>query len=82
MWYVYILRCEDDTLYTGVTTDVLRRFEAHRRGEGAKYTRAHKAAEVVYTAPFTTKSAACKREAEIKSWPRSKKFAMVGGIAE
>lgn len=77
MWYVYIIRCEDDTLYTGVTTDVARRFAEHRSGEGARYTRSHKAVELVYHEPCYSRSVACKRETEIKSWPRSKKLALI-----
>lgn len=77
MWYVYIIRCADDTLYTGVTTDVARRFEEHRTGVGAKYTRTHKAVELVYQEECVSRAAACKREAEIKSWPRSKKCALI-----
>ena len=48
-WIVYILRCKDDTLYTGITDDLARRMAAHNSGKGAKYTRGRGPVEVVYT---------------------------------
>lgn len=76
-WFVYILECEDTTLYTGIATDVERRFEEHLKGEGAKYTRAHKAKKLLYTEKHVTRGEAGKREVEIKSWPRSKKLELI-----
>jgi putative endonuclease len=77
MWYVYILRCNNDTLYTGVTTDLKRRFREHQAGEGAQYTRAFGAKELVYSEQHETRSAAQKREAEIKGWSREQKLTLI-----
>ena len=74
MYFVYVLECEDGTLYTGVTTDLARRFKEHQSGTGAKYTRARGAAKVLYSEKKRTRSSAQKREAEIKSWSRKKKL--------
>ena len=65
-WFVYILRCGDGTLYTGVTDDVQRRLAAHRAGKGAKYTRGRGPLELVYTQEQPDKSAALRREFQIK----------------
>ena len=65
---------EDGTLYTGITTDLERRFNEHKSGTGARYTRAHKVAKILYSERKRTRSTALKREAEIKSWPRKKKL--------
>lgn len=78
-WYLYILRCGDDTLYTGITTDVEKRLEAHRRGKGAKYTRGRSPLELVYQETCGSHSEALKREAEIKSKPRMEKLALIAG---
>ena len=75
--FVYILRCADGTLYTGWTTDVAARERAHNRGRGAKYTASRRPVRVIYEEPFETRSAAQKREAEIKRWPRAKKAALL-----
>ncbi len=76
-YFIYILRCADDTLYTGIATDVTRRFEEHRLGLGAKYTRAHKPVRVVYQEKIGSRSDAQKREAAIKKLTRIKKLAMI-----
>ena len=73
MWYLYILRCGDGTLYTGITTDVARRLEAHRQGRGAKYTRGRGPLELVYQEECGTHSLALKRELEVKALPRPEK---------
>lgn len=74
MWYVYILLCADDSLYTGYSDNPEKRFLEHKSGKGAKYTKSHKPLRIVYTQSFATKSEALKREIEIKSWPREKKI--------
>ena len=61
-WYVYILRCGDGTLYTGITTDVQRRLQMHRSGKGAKYTRGRQPLELVYTQACDDHGQALKRE--------------------
>ena len=74
MYYIYILRCKDKSLYTGITTDVERRFKEHRAGTGGRYTRSHKPEKILYREEVATRSDALKREAEIKSWSREKKM--------
>ena len=74
MWFVYILLCSDNSLYTGYSDDPEKRFLEHKKGKGAKYTKSHKPLKIAYTERFATKSEALKREIEIKSWPREKKI--------
>ena len=76
-WIVYILRCKDDTLYTGITDDLARRMSAHNSGKGAKYTRGRGPVEVVYTEVLESYSAALKREAAIKRLKRPEKMALL-----
>ena len=76
-WYLYILRCKDNTLYTGITTDVEKRLEAHRSGKGAKYTRGRAPLELVYRESCGSHSDALKREAEIKKLSRQVKELLV-----
>ena len=77
MWYLYILRCKDGSLYTGITTDVEKRLEAHRAGKGAKYTRGRGPLELVYKEECGDHSEALKREAEIKRLPRDEKLKLI-----
>lgn len=77
MYYLYILSCKDKSLYTGITTDVPRRLKEHRDHTGARYTRSHYPEKIVYTEALPTRSAALKREAEIKRWRREKKLALI-----
>jgi len=77
-YFVYLLECGDGSLYTGITTDVKRRLAEHKSGTGSNFTRAKKAKRVVYTEKQPNRSAAQKREAEIKRFPRAKKLALVG----
>ena len=76
-WKLYILRCGDGTLYTGITTDVEKRLEAHRTGKGAKYTRGRSPLELVYREECGDHSAALKRELEIKKLPREEKEKLI-----
>ncbi|MFB6184400.1 MAG: GIY-YIG nuclease family protein [Haloarculaceae archaeon] len=76
--YVYVLRCSDDTLYTGYTTDVERRVREHDAGEGAKYTRGRTPVELVHVESFDSKSAAMAREYEIKRLSRAEKESLIG----
>ena len=73
-WKLYILRCKDGSLYTGITTDVQKRLEAHRTGKGAKYTRGRGPLELVYQEDCGTHSDALKRELEIKALTRDEKL--------
>ncbi|MBU4350984.1 GIY-YIG nuclease family protein [Candidatus Parcubacteria bacterium] len=77
MYYVYLIECEDKTIYTGITTDVRRRFKEHNLGKGGAYTRSKKVKKVLYTEQYIDRSSALKREAEIKSWRREKKLILV-----
>ena len=74
MYYIYILRCCDKSLYTGITMDVKRRFKEHRAGKGGHYTRSHPPEKIVYIEKAKTRSAALKREAAIKKMPRKRKL--------
>ena len=73
-WLVYILRCSDTTLYTGITTNIETRLNKHADGTGAKYTRGRAPHMLLYTEPHDTKSDALKRELEIKALSRDKKL--------
>jgi len=77
VYFVYILKCKDGSLYTGITTDLARRLTEHRSGKGASYTRSKKAGRFVYSEKAKNRSAAQKREAEIKSWRREKKLKFI-----
>lgn len=74
MWHTYILLCRDNTLYTGITNNLKKRFHMHTHGKGGAYTRSHKPQKILYKKRATTKSEALKHEAEIKKWSRTKKI--------
>lgn len=76
-WSCYILRCADDTLYTGISTDPERRLAAHNAGTAAKYTRARRPVEMVYLQECGDKPAALKRELQIKSLRRQDKLVLI-----
>ena len=77
LWYLYILRCGDGSLYTGITVDIPRRLEAHRQGAGAKYTRGRGPLELVYREECGDHSAALKRELEIKALTKDEKETLI-----
>ena len=79
-WTVYIVECGDGTLYTGITTDLPRRLQAHINGKGAKYTRGRGPFSVVYTESHPTKSEALQREAHIKQRDASYKRALTSRL--
>ncbi len=79
MWYVYILRCSDASLYTGVTNDLARRLKAHNAGRGAKYTRSRLPVALVHVERKRAKGNALAREARIKRLPRQAKLALLAG---
>jgi putative endonuclease len=81
-WYVYIARCADGTLYTGITTDVSRRLDEHNRGHGAKYTAVRRPLTLVYVAPAADRSAASRLERRIKLLPREEKLSLIAGTRE
>ena len=77
MYTVYILKCADDSLYTGIAKDLEKRLEMHRAGTGAKYVRGRLPFEVVYTEECKDRSNALKREIEIKKLSREDKLILV-----
>mgnify|MGYP001296944987 FL=1 len=78
-WWVYILRCADGSLYTGIARDVDRRAAVHNRGQGAKYTRSRLPVTVVWREAQPSKGAALRREAAIKRLRREEKLALIRG---
>ena len=76
-WLVYILRCSDGSLYTGITNDLPKRLKAHNAGRASKYTRSRLPVWLVYSEPQRSKSAALKREAAIKRLRRAEKERLV-----
>lgn len=79
-WKLYILRCGDGSLYTGITTDVEKRLEVHRSGKGAKYTRGRGPLTLVYHEECGTHSNALRRELEIKRLTREEKQRLIGKV--
>ena len=81
-WYVYILRCGDGSLYTGITPDVEARLRAHHAGKGARYTRGRGPFELLYQEPAGTQADATRRERAIKRLTRDKKQVLIKGGLE
>jgi len=78
-WYVYMIRASDDSLYTGITTDVQRRFNEHcSPDKGARFFRGRKPLEVVYTETHPDRSSALQRESAIKKLSRGEKIELIG----
>ncbi|MCI8557632.1 MAG: GIY-YIG nuclease family protein [Lachnospiraceae bacterium] len=77
MTYTYILKCADNTLYTGYTTDLNARLKTHNQGRGAKYTRSRRPVTLVYYESFATKKEAMRREAAIKKLSRPQKERLI-----
>lgn len=77
-YVVYILRCKDDSLYTGITTNLERRVAVHNSGKGAKYTRGRTPVTPVYWETQPDKGAALRRELEIKALTRAEKLELIG----
>lgn len=73
-WSVYILECADQTLYTGIATDVVARIACHERGEGAKYTRGRGPLRLVYREEHPDRATASRREVQIKALSRAQKL--------
>ena len=80
-YFVYVVRCADGTLYTGVTTDLARRVEEHNSGGGAKYTRGRRPVRLAFFEPAASRGRALKREAEIKKLGRADKLALLARAA-
>lgn len=81
-WYVYILRCADQTLYTGYARDLEARVNTHNAGKGAKYTRGRLPVEVVYHETFATRSEAMSREIQLKKLTRPQKEALINAATQ
>ena len=77
MPYVYLLRCADDSLYCGWTTDIQRRLAAHRAGTASRYTRSRSPIELAAVVPVADRSAALREEARIKRLPRASKLQLI-----
>lgn len=77
MFYFYILKCKDGTLYCGSAKDLKDRENKHNSGSGSKYVRAHGGGKIVYHKKFRSWGKALSREAEVKKWPRAKKIKMI-----
>ena len=77
-WLVYMIRCSDDSLYTGITNDLEKRFRQHTEGKGAKYFRGRRPKEVVHVEQCPDRSSASKREAQIKKLTPEQKRSLVG----
>lgn len=81
-YFCYIVRCNNDTFYTGWTTDPERRVKAHNAGRGAAYTKIHNPVELVYVEELDSRHAAMCRELQIKKLPREKKACLAAGWKE
>ena len=77
MWHIYILESNDGRMYTGITSEIERRFKEHQQGKGARFTKAFGAKKMLYCEDYETKSEALKREAQIKKLTRSEKFLLI-----
>jgi formylglycine-generating enzyme required for sulfatase activity len=82
LWFVYVVRCRDDSLYTGITTDVASRVAVHNAGTGARYTRARRPVQLVHVERKRSRSTALRREAHIKSLSRRQKVELVSRPAQ
>lgn len=77
MFYFYILRCNDHTLYCGSTNDLDNRLKLHNAGRGSAYVRSRGGGAIVYAESFQTKGESLRREAEVKKWPKAKKEELI-----
>ena len=77
MYFVYLLECKDGSLYTGITTNVERRFKEHKEGKGGAYTKAKKVRKILYTEEHKDRSSALKRESKIKRYTRKEKLNLI-----
>jgi len=76
-WFVYVIKCKDGSLYTGYTDNLEKRFEKHKQGIGAKYTRSHKPQKIVFSEKYDNKIIAQKKEREIKNLSREEKIKFI-----
>ncbi len=80
-WFFYIVRCRDDSLYSGITVDLEGRLREHNKGTGAKYTSGRRPVTLVYRERYDNVSKARKRELQIKGWSKAKKERLIEGLA-
>lgn len=78
-WFVYIVRCSDNSYYAGISPDVTKRVQLHNLGKGSHYTAAHRPVVLVYSKEFSSKSEARKREIQLKRWSHLKKEKLISG---
>ena len=79
-WYFYIVRCKEDTLYIGISSNPEQRIKRHNQGQGSKWVKQHGVAKVIYVEEFNTYLEAHKRELQVKKWSRMKKEKLIKGI--
>jgi putative endonuclease len=79
-WYFYIVKCRDNSYYSGITNNIEHRIIAHNRGAGAKYTMGRRPVGLVYHEKLSNVSEAMKRESLVKRWPRAKKEQLISGF--
>ena len=79
MWWLYILKCADSTLYTGITTDIQRRISQHESGKGAKYCRGRAPLTLVYSKEYPNRGVASVAEREVKNLSREQKLELIAG---
>lgn len=77
MWIIYIILCSDNSLYTGITNNLKKRFADHQAGKGARYTRSHKPVRIIYSEEVFSRAEALKREQEIKKYRREQKIRLL-----
>lgn len=77
-WFLYILKCVDGSLYTGITKDLERRFQMHSEGKAARYTRTRRPLEIIYKETCRTRTEALVRECAVKALSKARKLALIG----
>lgn len=77
MWYVYLILCKDNSIYTGITNNLEQRFRHHKDGKGGHYTSSHKVVRILYSEEFDAKGKALRREAQIKGWQKDMKLNLI-----
>ena len=77
MYFVYLIECDDRSIYTGITTDVQRRFNEHKSKKGGHYTSSKQVVRILHTEHYKTRGEALKRELQIKGWTRAKKLNLI-----
>ena len=76
-WYLYILKCKNGNLYTGMTNNLKRRFKEHLSGRGGRYTSSFGVEKLLYSEELQTRSDALIRESQVKSWPKKRKLGLI-----